>query len=901
MRIICIILFCTQIKILKGFSPMKKNYLILTLIVLLFGLHSFGQVIPDGQKTKEHVNYLASDAMKGRKSGTPEYQKAAEYVAQKMKEFGLQPGGENDTYFQQVSFKNWRHFEPPVRLEILTPKKFSCRPGRNLDFFPNSGTGSGTVRGQLVFVGYGLVNSQYNWNDYENVDVKGKIVLIISGAPDFMKKISVKEKTLDQKIKTALKNGAAGVLLMNIGEGIRARRFPIGARKGTCPEGFVVLTCSPSLLDKLFYMSNLSWRNLVSRTLREKRSFSMPLDVEVEMEAHFTQEDKKAPNVLGLLPGKHPELKKEYILIGGHLDHLGVGWDGTIFNGADDNAASVSVILEIARVFQANNFQPDRSIVFIAWAGEELGLVGSRYYTNNPLYPLDKTVVYMNMDMIGLGDDDLFVGGMWEFSDFYDILKKSMKEKFKEKLNYRIDYRGSDHSAFLPKGVTAISLRTGNPLTSNLNDEHPEYHKPGDDPAFIRPELLQIAAEYHIDLLTFLAECKNNLLAPKHHIYFIHKDSSVVDMHCDTISRFIDGEDLTKDNPKGHIDIPKLKEGAVDLQVFACYVGPPREEADKHKAAKKVFHQIDAVHELVEKNPDDLVLVKAYGDLRTLRGNRKTGILIGIEGGYAIENDLRLLRSFHKSGVRLMTLTHWLHTDWADASGDPEPQFGGLTEFGEEVVKEMNKLGMVIDVSHVHDETFWDVIRITDSPVVASHSCCRALSDYHRNLSDKMLKALAKNGGVIGINFAPFFLDVENSKKRDALRSELLKKYNLPEDRKAFAEADPERRKRFSEDYKTKLEELNKTLPEVSFRTVVDHIEHVIKVTGNTNHVGLGSDFDGIGNTPTGLEHIGNLANITAELVKRGHKDQDIRKILGGNFIRVFRRVTSQNNPRTVR
>ncbi len=877
---------------------MKKKSIIIPLTLLLLCVYSFSQVSPDGQKAWEHVNYLASDAMKGRKSGTLEYQRAAEYVAQKMKEFGLKPGGEDGTYFQQVTMKNWRHFEPPIRLEILAPVNFSCVPGRSLDFMPNTGTGSGVVKGQLVFAGYGLVNERFNWNDYENLDVKGKIVLIIPGAPDFMEKISAKEKSLDEKIKTALKNNAAGVIFMNIGEDTRARRYRQGLRKGTCPDGFVVLTANQSLVDKLFYLSNLSWRNMVSRTLREKKSHTAPLDVTVEMEAHFVQEDKTAPNVLGLLPGKHPQLKNEYILIGGHLDHLGVGWDGIVYNGADDNAGSIGVILEIARVFQANNFQPDRSIVFIGWAGEELGLVGSRHYTNYPIYPLEKTIVYMNMDMVGCGDDDLFVGGMWEFSDFYDILKKNMKEKFKEKLNYRLDYRGSDHSAFLPKGVTAISLRTGNPLTSNLNDEHPEYHRPGDDPAYIQPELLQLAAEYHIDLLTFLSNAQNNFLAPKHHIYFIHKDSTVVDLHCDTISRFLEGEDLTKNNPKGHIDIPKLKEGAVDLQVFACYVGPPQEDADKYQAAKKVFDQIDAIHELVEQNPDDLLLVKATQDLRGLRGNRKTGILIGIEGGYAIENDLRLLRSFYRNGVRLMTLTHWLRTDWADASGDPEPQFGGLTEFGEEVVKEMNKLGMIIDVSHVHDETFWDVIRITDSPIVASHSCCRALSDHHRNLSDKMLKALAKNGGVIGINFAPFFLNAGNWEKREALRSELLKKYDLPEDRREFAQTNPETRKKFSEELNAKLEELNKTLGQESVKDVVDHIEHVIKVTGNANHVGLGSDYDGIGTPPVGLEHIGKIANITAELVRRGHKDSDIRKILGGNFLRVFRRVTSQNTTR---
>lgn len=849
---------------------------------------------PDGQKAFEHVNYLASDSFKGRKSGTPEYQKAADYVVIKMKEYGLMPGGDNGTYFQQVPFKNWRHFEPPIRLEITSPEHLIFVPGRNLDFFPNSGTGSGKVKASLVFAGYGLVSKKYKWDDYEGLNVKGKIVLLIPDAPDFMKDLPKTEKILERKVKRAIQKGAAGILFMNIGERIRARRFPLGPKKGTCPEGFVILTANPVVLDKIFYMSKSSWRTLVSRTLREKKPYTLPLNVTVEMESHFIQEDRKAPNVIGLLPGNHPELKDEYIIIGGHLDHLGVGWDGAIFNGADDDATSTGVILEVARVLKTNNFRPDRNIVFAAWAGEEMGLIGSKYYTNHPLYPLNKTVVYMNIDMVGCGDEDLFVGGMWEFSDFYDILKQHMQEKFKEKLRFRLDYRDSDHSSFLPKGVTSISLRSGNPLTSRLDDEHPEYHKPGDTPGIIQPELLQLASEYHYDNIVFLANTKENLLNPKHHIQFIHKDSTVVDLHCDTIDRYLRGVDLRKDNPRGHIDIPKLKEGAVDLQVFACYAGPPGNELQKYQAAKKVFDQVDAVHQLVQENPEDLILIYSSGDLRKLRGERNIGLLIGIEGGYAIENDLRLLRSFYRSGVRLMTLTHWLDTDWADASGDPEVQLGGLTEFGEKVIKEMNKLGMIIDISHVHDETFWDVVRTSDSPVVASHSCCRALSEHHRNMSDKMLKALAKNGGVIGINYLPGFLNAENDKKWRALRTELLKKYGLPEDYNDFLKADPELQKKFNTEYLTRAKEFQKIIPKIDVKTVVDHIEHVIKVTGNTNHVGLGSDFDGIGSTPEGLEHVGKLANITAELVRRGYKDQDIKKILGGNFLRVFRKVCSQ-------
>jgi membrane dipeptidase len=443
--------------------------------------------------------------------------------------------------------------------------------------------------------------------------------------------------------------------------------------------------------------------------------------------------------------------------------------------------------------------------------------------------------------------------------------------------------------------VTSISLRTGNVLTRTLDDEHPEYHTPGDDPNIIEPELLELSAQYYYDILVFLANCRKNLLDPIHHINFVHKDSIVVDLHCDTIGRYLRGVDLSKDNQRGHIDIPKLKKGAMDLQVFACFVAPPGDELQKNQAAKRAFQQIEGLYRLVDENPDDLAFVKSYEDLMRLRGSGKTGVLIGIEGGYAIESDLSLLRTFYNLGVRLMTLTHWTRTDWADASGDEHAELCGLTEFGEKVVKEMNRLGMIIDVSHVHDETFWDVIRITDSPVVASHSCCRALSDHHRNLTDEMLKALAKNGGVIGINYAPGFLNAEQSRKFDALREKIAKKYDLPTDYRELRNADPEKRKKFFVEYQQKSKELSETLPPIDVKTVVDHIDHVVQVTGKADYVGLGSDFDGIGSTPVGLENVGKIPNITKELFARGYKEADIRKILGGNFLRVMNKVFSKS------
>jgi membrane dipeptidase len=318
----------------------------------------------------------------------------------------------------------------------------------------------------------------------------------------------------------------------------------------------------------------------------------------------------------------------------------------------------------------------------------------------------------------------------------------------------------------------------------------------------------------------------------------------------------------------------------------------PRSETDKITAAKRAFDQIDAIHKLIAENLNDLALVLGPRDVEPLKASNKTGVMISIEGGYAIENDLGLLRSFYKAGVRLMTLTHWNRTDWADASGDAKAELGGLTQFGKEVVKEMNRLGMIIDVSHAHDETFWAVLRVSTKPVVASHSCARALSDHFRNLSDDMLKALAKNGGVVGINFSPGFLNSALDKKLNEILPELAKKYGMPENPLMWERVDAAVRNKAMAEVRERMAEFEKTIAYPDVKTVVDHMDHVVKVTGSADYVGLGSDFDGIDSTPKGLENIGKIGAITVELRARGYKEADIRKILGGNFMRVFNAVT---------
>ena len=865
-------------------------------------------VEPDGRKALAHVQFLASDEMKGRKSGTPEYDKAAAYVAAKMKEYGLQPGGDKGSYFQPVPFKNWTGFEPPTRLEIVSPQRRIYLAGRGRDFQPVSGTGSGIIRAQPIFAGYGVAADKIGWDDYKDLDVKGKIVLVMPDGPQALEEAARKDWTLLKKLKLAAEKGAAGLIEMDLSDPQQPspdfrRRFA-QLTPGTCPAGFIVLRAGRNFLDDLFHVGRLSWRDAVSKTLRLGKPFHLTLDgVVIEAELHFISGERTAPNVLGVLPGADRRLKNEAVIIGGHLDHLGLGVDGFTYNGADDNACSAAVLLETARLLSARRFMPRRTIIFASWAGEEVGLVGSRFYTEHPLVPLDRTAAYLNIDMVGVGDSDLWVGGMYEYGRFFDILKRGLSEELRRRLHSRQSYRGSDHTSFWNKGVTAVSLRTGGLETEALDDEHPEYHRPGDRPELIDPELLRLAAEYHMEALMQIADDRNNLLDKGFRQEFIHKDADLADLHCDTIDRYLHGEDLRQDLPKGHIDIPKLKRGGVDLQVFACYNGAPENEQEKAWSVRAVFRMIDAVRRLAEENPNDLAVIRSYEDYQKLRGTGKIGQLIGIEGGYTLTDDLSLLRAYYDCGVRLLTLTHWTHTDWADASGDPKPVFGGLTEFGEKVVREMNRLGMIIDLSHASDETFWDVLKITNAPVVASHSCCRALAEHHRNLTDDMLKALAKNGGMVGINYSAGFLNSARDKKQTALLEEVARKNGLPTDFREVMRLAPEKREPALKEFRDRWEEMKRTgnVPPVNVKTLVDHIGHVVKVTGNANHVGLGSDFDGISEAPEGLENTGKLENITQELLARGYKEEDIRKILGGNFLRILNAVCSESRKAAVK
>jgi membrane dipeptidase len=366
----------------------------------------------------------------------------------------------------------------------------------------------------------------------------------------------------------------------------------------------------------------------------------------------------------------------------------------------------------------------------------------------------------------------------------------------------------------------------------------------------------------------------------------IHDSAIVIDTHADTPQRFLDGNfDIgsTDPNDVGHISLEKARAGNLGAEFFSIWVEP----SYKGQYAHRALDLINSVYEQAARHPDRMMMAFSVEDIERAHKQKKLAALLGIEGGHAIENDIRLLDEFYRLCVRYMTLT-WSNTnEWADSSGDiNDPKVhhhDGLTDFGKQVVLEMNRLGMMVDISHVSDKTFYDAIATTKAPLIASHSSARALTNAPRNMTDDMLRAVAKNNGVVQVNFYSAFVDENYRKASEA----------LVKDRDAAVAAFVEKHKQEGKpvtyvEYDQIDREWAAKIPRPPLSSLIDHIDHIAKVAG-VDHVGLGSDFDGVsGATPAGIDSAADLPKITQALLDRGYSGDAIRKILGGNLLRVF-------------
>lgn len=361
----------------------------------------------------------------------------------------------------------------------------------------------------------------------------------------------------------------------------------------------------------------------------------------------------------------------------------------------------------------------------------------------------------------------------------------------------------------------------------------------------------------------------------------VHQSALLIDTHNDVTSATVDGLDIGPRRAEGHTDLVRLKEGGVGATFFAVYVAASYTEGNR--SANRAMQMIDTVrHDIVARYPNDFELVTTADGIVDARRRGKFAALMGIEGGHAIEDSLRLLRNFYALGIRYMTLTHSNSNNWADSSGDIQKPNNGLSAFGKDVVREMNRLGMLVDISHVADKTFWDALEVSRAPVFASHSSCRAISPIPRNMTDEMIVAMAKKGGVIQINFGCEFLNPESAKSspmgNPAMQAKMRElaaqmKDKTPEERRLamrqmFRDAGPRVR--------------------ATLADVVAHIDHVVKIAG-IDAVGIGSDYDGVGCVPEGLDDVSKYPALTRALLEKGYSAADIRKIYGENFLRVMR------------
>lgn len=373
----------------------------------------------------------------------------------------------------------------------------------------------------------------------------------------------------------------------------------------------------------------------------------------------------------------------------------------------------------------------------------------------------------------------------------------------------------------------------------------------------------------------------------------IYDRAVVIDTHNDMPTKMVDdGYDAgVRHSPgfardQGETDLPRLQQSGVTAVFLSAWVDAPYARANPDRSWARVQVYLDTIHAFVDRHPRELVFATTAADVRAAKASHKVAILIGVEGGHAIESSLDHLRELHRRGVRYMTLTWNNGTSWAgSAAGAEGTRTGGLTDFGREVVREMNRLGMLVDVSHVSDSTFFDVIATSSEPVIASHSSARAINDHPRNMSDEQLRAIARNGGVVNVNFYPNFIDPKHLQARAAIERQVEEETRLALQRSAVDSAAIRANARQNADSAIRA------IPRPPLAVLLDHVDHIRKVAG-IDHLGIGSDFDGVGGLlPAGMDDVTRLPLIVQGLLDRGYREDDIAKIFGGNMLRVMQRV----------
>jgi hypothetical protein len=623
----------------------------------------------DGNRAHGYIKDMAADAMLGRKSGQPGGVMGEEYIAAKFKEWGLEPAGDNGSYFQEFTIEH-NNIGEGVVFEVITDKARRAFYYGD-DWRVQRYSGSGHFTAEIVFVGYGIHAPEQKHDDYAGLDVKDKILLMSSSVSTALEKKLGDAAKIDNRIKTAQERGALGVLVFRLSSPSASSYFRMRIDKQLYNPDFVLLSVEERVTDFIF-------KELATDFERSSRrpgagllpkSFATAVKAFVSVNAIF-DEERATRNILAKISGSDPVLKDETIVVGGHMDHLGVSPIGDVMNGANDNASGTAVTMEIGRVMKLNNYRPKRTVIFAAWAAEEQGLLGSEYYVDHPTHPIEKTIVYFNMDMVGHGTRNVRFRGTAYGSKIWDILKEKLPGEILEYTKAEPGGPGgSDHTPFLMKGVSAWALASDGP--------HLKYHRPRDDADLINPAILKKTGDLVSAAVEILASEPGNFIDPLRQEMFYLKYLNLPNF------KMLPLESVIADHGDGEGSHVKLQLSVLeeDEELF--------EDALRFDTLEKFLSAAEKV-----KDAKGLSLYTSSRSATTLFGQGKTVVVPGLKGINMFQDDLKWAPVFGRSGFCFVLL------DEPHLLFDEE----GLSDSGKKVLKAINDGGLFLLIKDFNPE-----------------------------------------------------------------------------------------------------------------------------------------------------------------------------------------------------
>jgi hypothetical protein len=500
-------------------------------------------VVFDEQAAWSYIRDMSTDDMLGRQSGHPGGVKGEEYIASRFEEWGIEPAGDDGTYFQTFTVPYW-NVKQGTTLQIWAGgahREFVYREDWRVQKF----SGSGTFATEIVFAGYGIHAPDKDYDDYDGVDVKGKLVLVRTGAPKKLAKKLEEEAKIENRLKAAREHGARGVMVFR-DPSAQSRFFRIRLEKEMYQPDFVILTAESRLTDFIFkeHENDLRFPFAEIDKTSKPMSFATGVKAYLSVNVEFDAE-RKTRNVLAKITGSDPQLKNEYVVIGGHMDHLGVSPSGEVYNGANDNASGTAVAMEIARVMKLGQANPKRTVIFGGWAAEEMGLLGSEHYCDHPTYPIEKTVTYINMDMVAHGEGKISYSGVYYGPQVWEVIKEKLPEEIQEYIEPgRGGPGGSDHTPFLAKGVPAFGTWS--------QGHHFKYHQVRDDIDLVKPEILKKVGDLVYASVMIMANEPGDFFEPRRQDTYHLKVQNLVNYEFSNLDMVLEHHGDEKDS---HVDI----------------------------------------------------------------------------------------------------------------------------------------------------------------------------------------------------------------------------------------------------------------------------------------------------------------------------------------------------------